>query len=55
MRVIKTFDSIESLGDRFRFDRALHRLAIVENAHRLRQAVREIGRCTKVETATATD
>ncbi len=25
------------------------RLAIVENAHRLRQAVREIGRCTKVE------
>jgi alanine-synthesizing transaminase len=25
------------------------RLAIVENAHRLRQAVREIGRCTRVE------
>ncbi len=25
------------------------RLAIVENAHRLRQAVREIGRCTKAE------
>ncbi len=29
------------------------RLAIVENAHRLRQAVREIGRCTKVEATTA--
>ncbi|MCA9000086.1 MAG: aminotransferase class I/II-fold pyridoxal phosphate-dependent enzyme [Planctomycetaceae bacterium] len=27
------------------------RLAIVENSQRLRQAVREIGRCTKVETA----
>lgn len=29
------------------------RLAIVENSHRLRQAVREIGRCTRVETARA--
>lgn len=30
------------------------RLAIVENSQRLRQAVREIGRCTKIETANAT-
>jgi alanine-synthesizing transaminase len=29
------------------------RLAIVENSQRLRQAVREIGRCTRVETAKA--
>src|SRR5690606_38382237 len=29
------------------------RLAIVENSQRLRQAVREIGRCTKIETARA--
>ena len=29
------------------------RLAIVENSQRLRQAVREIGRCTKVEQAKA--
>ena len=30
------------------------RLAIVENSQRLRQAVREIGKCTKVEEAAAT-
>ena len=29
------------------------RLAIVENAHRLRQAVRQIGRCLKTEPAPA--
>ncbi|MFV0442536.1 MAG: aminotransferase, partial [Planctomycetaceae bacterium] len=29
------------------------RLAIVENSQRLRQAVREIGRCTKVEEVAA--
>jgi alanine-synthesizing transaminase len=29
------------------------RLAIVENSNRLRQAVREIGRCTRVEAAKA--
>ena len=29
------------------------RLAIVENSQRLRQAVREIGRCTRVEAAKA--
>ncbi|REJ88724.1 MAG: aminotransferase, partial [Planctomycetota bacterium] len=30
------------------------RLAIVENSHRLRQAVREIGRCTKASATEAT-